>query len=186
MQIYSYLRYTDRLLDVFSLLLAVTSKLLEKPRRKGWVTEKKSIEEFRLSLFWLHALLPMSFFVAFFAYSVPFVYFDFTWRKVFVPENDWSIHRHSQISLKGKETWKRCNFQAFINQTTQNQYAKRQHESVWAQKTFEKWPNRYLVKFCELNNGGFSFHKKLIPENEIVFLWSNCPKIGNANMQWFG
>ena len=39
--LYSYLRYIDRLLDVFFLLLAVTlSKLHEKSRRKDWVTEE--------------------------------------------------------------------------------------------------------------------------------------------------
>ena len=79
--LHSYLRYTDRLLDVFFLLLAVIlSELHENPRKKKLSFRKKCIEAFvwRTSLFWLHALLLMSFFVPFFVYSLPFVYTDFT------------------------------------------------------------------------------------------------------------
>ena len=82
----SYLIYTDRLLDVFFLLLAVILlELHENPRRKDWVTEKKYTEEFvwRTSLFWLHTFLLMSFSVAFFIYSLPFVYSDFMQKKEF-------------------------------------------------------------------------------------------------------
>ena len=38
--LHSYLRYTDTLLVVFSLLLAVIPKVHEKPRRKDCYTEK--------------------------------------------------------------------------------------------------------------------------------------------------
>ena len=45
--LYSYLRYTDRPLDVFFLLLAVILlQFYEKPVEKDWVTEKKYIAEF--------------------------------------------------------------------------------------------------------------------------------------------
>ena len=45
LQIYSYLRYTDKLLDVFFLLVAVIlSELHEIPGRKDWATEKRSCE----------------------------------------------------------------------------------------------------------------------------------------------
>ena len=55
--LYSYLRYTDRLLDVFfSSLAVILSEFHEKPRKKDWVTEKKYIEEvvWGRSLSWLH------------------------------------------------------------------------------------------------------------------------------------
>ena len=61
-------------LDVFFLLLAVIiSEFREKPRKKNWRYRKKYIEKvlWGISLFWLHALLPMSFFFAFFVYSLP-------------------------------------------------------------------------------------------------------------------
>ena len=66
--LYSYLRYADRLSDVFFLLLVVIlSELHENPRRKDLSYRKKYLEEFLRgsSLFRLHALL-MSFFVALF------------------------------------------------------------------------------------------------------------------------
>ena len=45
--LYSYFRYTDRLLNVFFLLLTVIlSELHANPRRKDWVTEKNCIEEY--------------------------------------------------------------------------------------------------------------------------------------------
>ena len=58
----SYPRYMERLLNVLFLVF-----LCQKPRRKDWVTTKKYKEKFvcRTSLFWLHVLFPMSFFVAF-------------------------------------------------------------------------------------------------------------------------
>ena len=76
-----------RVLDVIFLLLAVIwSELHENPRRKGSVTkevhrkkvQKKYIEQFvwEASLFWLHTLFLVSFFVAFFVYSLPFVYLE--------------------------------------------------------------------------------------------------------------
>ena len=55
--LYSYLRYTDRLLNVFfSSLAVILSEFHEKPRKKDRVTEKKHIEEvvWRRSLFWVH------------------------------------------------------------------------------------------------------------------------------------
>ena len=62
-------------LDVFFLLFAlILSGLYEKPwRNKDWVTEKKAHRKMwvRTWLFWLHVLLSMSLFVAFFVYSVP-------------------------------------------------------------------------------------------------------------------
>ena len=70
-------------LDVLFLLLAVIlSGLHEKPRRnKDWVTEKKYIEEFMwgTSLSWMHALLSLSLFVAFFIYSFPFPKWHTCW-----------------------------------------------------------------------------------------------------------
>ena len=66
--LYSYLRYADRLSDVFFLLLVVIlSELHENLRRIDWGTEKNHIEEFvwRILFFCLHALLLMSFFSLF-------------------------------------------------------------------------------------------------------------------------
>ena len=41
-QIYTYRRYTDKLLDVFSwLLAAILAELHEEPKRKDRVTEKR-------------------------------------------------------------------------------------------------------------------------------------------------
>ena len=64
-----YIAISDTLvgsfLDVFFLLLAVIiSEFREKPRKKNWRYRKKYIEKvlWGISLFWLHALLPMSFF----------------------------------------------------------------------------------------------------------------------------
>ena len=46
-KLYSYLTYTDKLLDVFLLLLAVIlSEFHEKPRRKYWVTEESTWKKF--------------------------------------------------------------------------------------------------------------------------------------------
>ena len=62
--LYSYLRYTDRFLNVFFLLLVVILlELPENPRRKDWVTEEKYIEEivWRSSPFWLYAYFLMPF-----------------------------------------------------------------------------------------------------------------------------
>ena len=42
MQIYTYRRYTDKLLDVFSwLFAAILAELHEEPKRKDGVTEKR-------------------------------------------------------------------------------------------------------------------------------------------------
>ena len=71
-----YFRYTDRpfLGCVILLLIVMISEHYEKSRRKDWVIEKKYIEEFvrGTSLFWQYSLLSMSFFLAFFVYSIPF------------------------------------------------------------------------------------------------------------------
>ena len=59
--LYTYRRYTDKLLDVFYLLLAVLlSELRENPRRKYWVTEEKYIARICVKdiIFWLHARPP--------------------------------------------------------------------------------------------------------------------------------
>ena len=58
---------------LFLLLAVILSGLLEKPRRnKDWVTEKSTLKNvWRTSLFWLHVLLSMSLFIAFFVYSFP-------------------------------------------------------------------------------------------------------------------
>ena len=62
-------------LDVLFLLFAlILSGLYEKPRRnKDWVKEKEAHRKMwvRTLLFWLHVLLSMSLFVAFFVYSLP-------------------------------------------------------------------------------------------------------------------
>ena len=78
-RITSYPRRTVWLLDVFFLLAVILSELHENPRRKRLIYRKKYIEEFvwGTSLFWLYALLLMSFFVAFFVYSLSFIYPDF-------------------------------------------------------------------------------------------------------------
>ena len=58
-------RYTNKFLDFFFLLLAaILSELHENSIRKDWVT-KKYMEEFvwGTSLFWLYALLLLSFFL---------------------------------------------------------------------------------------------------------------------------
>ena len=70
------------LLDVFSLLLARYQSLMRNEKGKIKL-QKKYIEEFMwgISVFWQLSLLPMSFFVPFFAYSLPFFYFDFKLKK---------------------------------------------------------------------------------------------------------
>ena len=88
--LYSYLRYTDRPLNVFSLLLAVILlEFHENPRRKDWVAEKRYIEEFvwGISLFWLHALLLRSF-LSIFSSTASFLSTPTLYRKKnFAPEN---------------------------------------------------------------------------------------------------
>ena len=73
--LYSYFRYTGRLFLGYALFVARCNTI-----RTSWETKKerlsyrkKYIEEFvwEISLFWLHALLSMSFFVAFLVYSLP-------------------------------------------------------------------------------------------------------------------
>ena len=61
--LYSYLRYTDRLLDMFFLLLAVTLSELRESKKKSLNHRKQNIEEFvcRTSLIRPQALLLMSF-----------------------------------------------------------------------------------------------------------------------------
>ena len=61
-------------LDIFFLLLPVIlSEFYVKPNRKIELQKKYKAEfVWGSSLFWLHALLSMSFFVAFFIYSFPF------------------------------------------------------------------------------------------------------------------
>ena len=68
----SYLRYTNELLDLFFLLLAVILSELPKKERLSYI--KKYIQEYawETSLFWLHALLPMSFFCRFFLLLILF------------------------------------------------------------------------------------------------------------------
>ena len=72
---YSYLRYTGRFFLGY-VLFVVQCDII----RASWETNKerlscrkKYIEEFvwGTSLFWLHFLLSMSFFIAFFVYSLP-------------------------------------------------------------------------------------------------------------------
>ena len=63
--LYSYIRYTDRLLDVFFLFLAVILSDLHEKNEEGKIElkEKEYTEEFvwEASLFWLHVLIPMPF-----------------------------------------------------------------------------------------------------------------------------
>ena len=77
---YSYLKYTDRLLDMFFLLLAVIlSELYENPRRKNWVTEKstqKNLCEGHHFFGWTSSFL--CYFCYFFVFSLPLVYSGFT------------------------------------------------------------------------------------------------------------
>ena len=83
--LYSYLRFTDSDFNVFSLLLTIIlSELDEKPRRKYGVAQKsiwKNIYEGYHS-FW-PALFLMSFFVSPFVFLLPFVYTNFTYKKIF-------------------------------------------------------------------------------------------------------
>ena len=72
--LYSCFRYTDRLVDVFFLLLTVMlSELYEKPRRKDLVTEKstwKNLSEGH-HIFGCTPSFLCHFFVTFFVYSLP-------------------------------------------------------------------------------------------------------------------
>ena len=84
-RLHSYLRCCERLLDVFFLLLAIIlSECHENPRRKDWLQQKvhKRICVRGIIIFWLHALLLISFFVAFSVYSLHFVWFDFTYKNL--------------------------------------------------------------------------------------------------------
>ena len=93
--LYSYLKLViaDTLvgsfLDVLFLLLAVIlSEFHEKPKKETWEGKKKKIElqkryieEFvwGTSLFWLYALLSMTFLVTFFVYSLPLLKWRTCW-----------------------------------------------------------------------------------------------------------
>ena len=66
--LFTCLTHTDKLLDLFFLLLAVKlSEFCENPRRKDWSTEKSAeanlCEKHRF--FCLHTLVLLSFFVVF-------------------------------------------------------------------------------------------------------------------------
>ena len=70
--------------SVFFLLLAIIqSGLHEKPKRKDRVTEKRTQKNLckRHPFFWLHTLLPISFFVTLFCLLSPFVYSNFSRKK---------------------------------------------------------------------------------------------------------
>ena len=72
----SYIVISDTLatsfLDVLFLMLAlIFSEFHENPRRKDSVSEKRIEFVWATNLFWLYALLSMSFFVAVFVYSLP-------------------------------------------------------------------------------------------------------------------
>ena len=74
-QIYSYLRYTDKLLDVFFLLLAVTYQRFKR-NQEGKVKLQKKVQRriilVRNIIFWLHTLLPMSYFLSLFSSTPSF------------------------------------------------------------------------------------------------------------------
>ena len=83
--LYSFLRYTDRLLDVFFLLLAVIlSELMRNQEGKMELhkTVHKRICVKDITFFWLHALLLMSFFVVFFHLLPPFCLLRFYLEKI--------------------------------------------------------------------------------------------------------
>ena len=81
--LYSYLRYTDRLLDLFFLLLAVIlSEFHEKPRRKDLVAEKVHRRICGRNITFL-AARPSSYII----FVVFFVHSDFTKEKKIAPEN---------------------------------------------------------------------------------------------------
>ena len=78
--------------------------------RTSWESKKKRlsyrkmyIEEFEWgkSLFWLHTLLLMSYFVVFFVYSLPFVYSEFTQKKKFCSRKWWLVP--TALLLKKRE-----------------------------------------------------------------------------------
>ena len=80
---YSYLRYTDRVLNVFFLLLSVISKPHENPRRKIELQKKVHIRICVRTYFFLTAHPPYVIFCCFFAYSPDiFVYRASNGRKL--------------------------------------------------------------------------------------------------------
>ena len=79
-----YFRYTDRLIRGCSHFVSrcnIIGMLWETKKEQRLSYRKSYIEEFvwRVSLFWLHALLSMKFFVTFFVYSVPFLKWHTCW-----------------------------------------------------------------------------------------------------------
>ena len=85
--LYSYLRYTDRLCGCVFLVARynIISASWELRKNERLNCRKKYTEKFvwGTSFFWLHILLLMSFFVAFFISSFSFFCSEFAWKKHF-------------------------------------------------------------------------------------------------------
>ena len=91
-------------LDVLFLLLAVLlSGLLEKPRRnKDWVTEKNTLKNMCEGhhFFWLHVLLYMSLFIAFFVFSLPLSKWHTCWMVPIKIHSVWWYHEWTAKNMK--------------------------------------------------------------------------------------
>ena len=89
--LHGYITYTDRLFGCVFLVARCNIRATWEIKKKTELQNKKYIEEFVWgpSLFSLHALFLMSFFVALFFYSLPFVYCYFTQEKKFCSRKWW-------------------------------------------------------------------------------------------------
>ena len=88
--LYSYLKYIDRLLDEFFLLLAVIfSECHEKPRRKDWVSEKVHRRTFVRHITFLAAYPPYVIFYCFFCLLPPFCLLQFYEENFFFYSREW-------------------------------------------------------------------------------------------------
>ena len=111
--LYIYLRYHDRLLDVFFLLFPVILTELHKKPRRG------------TSFFWQHTLLLMSFFVTFYVHSLPLVNSDITQKISFLLQK---MGGRVSALIETFEKGFDMNFAA--NATKQNKYTNILHNNV--------------------------------------------------------
>ena len=90
--LYSYLRHTDRLLDVFFLVypLWCYQCFMKIQEEKSEIQKKVNIKTCVRDITFLgHTFLLMLFFIDFFVYSLPFVYFHFTQKKKLCSRKWW-------------------------------------------------------------------------------------------------
>ena len=98
--LYSYLRYTNRLLNMFFLLFVVIlSELHEKLRRKDWLIEKSTWLDLSERYHFMAARPISCHFLLFFVYSPPVIYCNFSIAATPVST---ALHRNAKPSTEIK------------------------------------------------------------------------------------